>query len=735
MKSLFFLIALLCAFSSVGQSRKYFRKAYQTVYGNYVGVYPLEEKDTLETSHLTFVYNENNKLEFIESRNALSGELIFSDFINALMIGFEYSDSSFLIVNYFYNWEGNLVSSSTTSEYLHDPQGRTTSIIEMSFDEEIGNEYIGTVQYVYNNGKLVALEPSGDFMYNELFTSSKRIDIKLNKLNLIAEEIIHYKYEEGEAVPEDNRFVYEYDDFGNFSCKKSYDQDSALMLSYDNSAYTKYSYDKNGYLTKMVLLDTKDKRTNYTSLEYMDDGTVLEYVFPCETSMVYDKNGRLLSEKYFLSDGQPAENSSGVHETDTKYDPTSGTVTTYYYNKNHQLVDYGSGYAGKSIQYDKKGRVIKELYIDVDGNLIQNEDGTVIVRTAYNDEEMSKTITFFNAQDQPMVDNSGAHKYLIVTDEYGYDVKTVYGIDDELLGYEQEYEYFVRSLYDADDISLISVSYYNYAKNPVTTSEGFFRKQLIYNENGVLERLDYLDENLNLVNAIFGDVSYAQIRYKFNENLSIIETAYYDAEGNRTIDENMISIYRTTYNQNDMVAQIDRYAADGNLLNKSMNYATVKYLYNSDGLIIEEAYFNEKGERWSDLSGISSYLSEFKNGQLIKTEWRNFEYKPTTNYDGVYQIENIYNEDGNIIETRYLNNKGKKMNSIQGVHRIVFSYSSKYDISVIEVFNKKGKHAEGDPLGVGFNFTKVIYQYDEEGYFYPIYYKLNGEEINYSDGY
>lgn len=75
------------------------------------------------------------------------------------------------------------------------------------------------------------------------------------------------------------------------------------------------------------------------------------------------------------------------------------------------------------------------------------------------------------------------------------------------------------------------------------------------------------------------------------------------------------------------------------------------------------------------------------------------------------------------------------MNSVQGAHRIVYSYASEYDVSVIEIFNKKGKHAEGDPLGVGFNFTKVIYQYDEEGYNYPIYYKLNGEEINYSDGY
>jgi hypothetical protein len=75
------------------------------------------------------------------------------------------------------------------------------------------------------------------------------------------------------------------------------------------------------------------------------------------------------------------------------------------------------------------------------------------------------------------------------------------------------------------------------------------------------------------------------------------------------------------------------------------------------------------------------------------------------------------------------------MNSVQGAHRIVYSYGSEYDVSVIEIFNKKGKHAEADPLGVGFNYIKVIYQYDEQGYSNVVYYNLNGEEFNYSDSY
>ena len=741
MKSLFFMIALLCAFSSVGQSRKYFRKAYQTVYGNYVGVYPLEEKDTLETSHLTFIYGINGKLESIESIDAHTGESVFSDYINAQKIGFEYTDSSFIIRNYYSSWDGTLVSSSQTVEYVHNPNGKMIRSIELNYDDELLTEYRGTVNFIYNGDQLVSLKPEGDFPYNNLFQSASQIDVKLYKNGLIAEEIVHHTIEpqyDGLLI-QDDRFVYEFDENGNYISRKSYDTDGNLIVSFDKCAYTKHSYDKYGYLAGLVMFDINNKRTNYSVTEYIDEEVYETFVYPCETVMVNDKYGNTLSTRYFMDNGQAGADRFEVHEIKSEYDYATGSVTTTNYNVKGDLISGGNSYAGKFVQRDKQGRIIKEYTFDADRKAIRKFDGTYIVCTTYDDEN-TITTSFFDQDNQPMEDNSGAHKYEYAQDEYGYNIYQVYALNDVYLGQEQSSDSYdgqnVRILYKEDGYTLVSISYFTYDNKIPTICPGlYFRKAFAYDDNGILEKISFLDTDLKLTNAVFGDVSYAEIRYKFNDNGNEIESAYFDAEGNSTIDENMISIYRTTYNQNDMVAQIDRYAADGNLLNKSMNYATVKYLYNSDGLIIEEAYYNEKGERWSDLSGISSYLSEFKNGQLIKTEWRNSEYKPTTNYDGVYQIENIYNEDGNIIETRYLNNKGKKMNSIQGVHRIVFSYSSKYDISVIEVFNKKGKHAEGDPLGVGFNFTKVIYQYDEEGYFYPIYYKLNGEEINYSDGY
>ena len=740
MKSLFFLLAFLCAFSSVGQSSKYFRKAYQTVYGDYVGVYPIEEKDILETNHLTFNYGINGKLESIESMDAHTRESVFSDYINAQKIGFEYTDSSFIIRNYYSSWDGSLVSSSQTVEYVQNPNGKTIRSIELNYDDELLTEYRGTVNYNYKGDQLVSLKLEGDFPYNNLYQSASQIDLKLYKNGLIAEEIVHHTIEpqyDGLLI-EDDRFVYEFDENGNFISKKSYDSKGIIINAFDNCAYTKYAYDKNGYVASSTMFDAMNKKTNYTSREYLEDGTFEEFIFPGETRFVTDNSGIVISEKYFFSDGKPAENINGVHEFKIEFDANTNTSTTSYFNAKNELVEGGEGYAGKSVQKDEKGREIKMFYFDAEKKVVPFDDGSMIIQSRYDDGIV--THSFFDAENNPMTDHSGAHRYQIEKDEYDIEFVRVFGLDNEYLGYDQKSDWeeglIVRTRYAEDDLTILSISYFTeYGKFKATSSEGYFCKSFSYNENGILEKITYLDEELKLVNANFGSVAYAEIRFKFNENQYEIESAYFDAEGNRAIDEAMISIYRTTYNDKDYIIQIDKYAADGNLLHKSMNYATVKYVYDNEGLVIEEAYFNENGQRWSDELGIASYLFEYQNGQLIKSQWRNADYKPAMNFDGIYQVVNNYGENGRLLETRYLNKKGKKMNSVQGAHRIVYSYGSEYDVSVIEIFNKKGKHAEADPLGVGFNYIKVIYQYDEQGYSNVVYYNLNGEEFNYSDSY
>lgn len=741
MKSLFLMIALMCAFSSFGQSKKYFRKAYQTVNGNYVGAYPLSEKDTFETNHLTFIYRNTGELESIEFRLAHTGECAYSESINAEKIGFEYTDSSFLIRNYVRSWVGSLVGSSQSFEFIHGGTGKTLRLIELNYDEELITEYRGIVNYIYKGEQLVSLKPEGDFPYNDRYQSAKQIDLKLYKNGLIAEEIVHRSIEpqyDGLRIEED-RFVYEYDENGNFISKKSFNSQGEIIRAFDNCAYTKYTYDKNGYVASATLYDIMDKKTNYTSREYLEDGTFEEFIFPGETQFVTDNNGNVISEKYFFSDGKPAENMNGVHEFKLEFDANTNTSTTCYFNAKNELVDGGEGYAGKSVQKDEKGREINVYYFDAEKKIVPFDDGSLIIQSSY-DANGIVTHSFFDAENNPMTDHSGAHRYQIEIDEYDIEFVRVFGLDNEYLGYDQKSDWeeglIVRTRYAEDDLTILSISCFTeYGKFKATSSEGYFCKSFSYNENGILEKITYLDEALKLVNANFGSVAYAEIRFKFNENLYEIESAYFDAEGNRAIDEAMISIYRTTYNDKDYIIQIDKYAADGNLLHKSMNYATVKYVYDNEGLVIEEAYFNENGERWSDELGIASYLFEYQNGQLITTQWRNADYKPAMNFDGVYQVVNNYSENGRLLETRYLNKKGKKMNSVQGAHRIVYSYASEYDVSVIEIFNKKGKHAEADPLGVGFNYTKVLYQYDEEGYSNVVYYNLNGEEFNYSDSY
>ena len=49
-------------------------------------------------------------------------------------------------------------------------------------------------------------------------------------------------------------------------------------------------------------------------------------------------------------------------------------------------------------------------------------------------DQNTTTTRYFDQEDKPMVDNSGAHKYVYARDEYGLGTYQVFGLNDVYLG-------------------------------------------------------------------------------------------------------------------------------------------------------------------------------------------------------------------------------------------------------------------------------------------------------------
>jgi hypothetical protein len=732
MKIVVSLLLLVLSFSANSQSKKYYRNVYQTVYGDYVGVYPIDSVQAHKTNHYVYSFDEENRVISIESFERISGYYLYSEVLSSIMLEFEYEDDSKFIFNRILDWGGETFRLEDYYEVMFEKNNVSQIIHKTSnTEDEYFNESI--LIFVYNSkNELVQLKMEGDSPFGYSYRGLRIVDVKLNNLNQVETETIHEILDQENSVEYDKR-VCSYDDKGNFITIKNYDINNNLKNSGYNVAYTVYSYDKNGYEAGKIMYGFNDERVDYTSTEYIyETEDTLFYVSPCETRSLYDVNGSLISIKTFNKSREPFEDEYGIHEIAYKADLNEGIYTEYYFNTKHQKVNGQMGFAGKENHKDDKGRMTYEKYVDSLDQPIRNSFGVFIVVDEYQDTEGIIIETYLDAQGKPMADYSGAYKYEKYIDQETSVYEKAFGIEGELIGEDEIYDYRIRSFYAQENGSLISTSYYDLDRKSIMSDQNFFQELNTYSDDSYLLSTEYFDTDKNPVNAYFGDLSFSKINYKRDEQGNEIEMAYFDMDGNHAVDEYMISKYKTAYNSMGGIVQIDRYNTEMELLNPTIDYATVKYQYDSNFSLSEQAYYNNKGELWQDEFGIAKYIFVNESNRVVKKAFFNALDKPTTEPQGAYQIATSYFDGDNINDIIYLNKKGKKMNNLEGCHRIHYSYSESGNISRISLFNKKGKPVMADPILSGVKFVFVEFVYDEEGYLLELNYFNDKGEVVYT---
>ena len=730
MKKILIFLILVVSFIANSQSKKYYRNVYQTIFGEYVGVYPIDSIQAHLSNHYVFNYDDKNRVISIESFERISGYNLYSEVLSAVMLEFEYEADSKLIFNRIIDWSGETFRSEDYYEVKYEGKSVSQIIHKTSnLEDEYFNESI--LAFVYDSkNELIQLQMEGDSPYEYDYRGLGIVDVKLNKLKQVETETIHEILDQEIAIQYEKR-EYTYDDYGNFITIKSYNQANELNNSGYNVAYTVYSYDKNGYETGKIMYGFENERVDYISTEYIyETEETLTYITPCETRSIYDSNGSLTSTKTYNKNGKTFEDEFGIHEIAYKADLNSGIYTEFYYNAKHQKVNGQMGFAGKEIHKDSKGRITYEKYLDSLDQPIINSFGVFIVVDEYQDEEGIITETYLDANGSPMSDNTGAYKYEKYIEQESSVYEKAYGIEGELLGEDEIYDFRIRYSYTAENSLLISTSHYDLDRKPILCEQNFYQELNTYSDDYYLLSTHYFDTELNPVNAYFNDLSYAKIEYKRDEVGNEIEMAYFDMDGNRAVDEYMISIYKTAYNSMGGIVQVDRYNTEMELLNPTIGYATVKYQYDSNFSLSEIAFYNHKGQLWQDELGIAKYTFVNENNQVIKKAFFNALNKPTADPQGAYQIATSYVEGDKINEIKYLNKKGKKMNNLEGCHRINYSYNELGNVSRISLFNKKGKPVMADPLFYGTKFVYVEFVYDEAGYLLELnYFNENGEIV------
>ena len=91
MKLIFFLFSLTFAFSSLSQTKKYFRSVYETIFTDFVGVYPITEAEIGKLNYYELSYNDENQLVSIAYFSKYENLSLYSDILRANRLEFEYN--------------------------------------------------------------------------------------------------------------------------------------------------------------------------------------------------------------------------------------------------------------------------------------------------------------------------------------------------------------------------------------------------------------------------------------------------------------------------------------------------------------------------------------------------------------------------------------------------------------------------------------------------------------------
>lgn len=168
-------------------------------------------------------------------------------------------------------------------------------------------------------------------------------------------------------------------------------------------------------------------------------------------------------------------------------------------------------------------------------------------------------------------------------------------------------------------------------------------------------------------------------------------------------DNNMIEFHR--YDVFGFCA-----SSSGNMLgNFGPKDCIDKFIYGSNGKLLEEQYYNDKNQLIEDLYSPAIVKYEYNsNGQLIKKSHFNHERKLMEDIMGLSYTTYTYDSNGNLTETNAYNLKGELSDAFYGASTIKKTYDNKNNMTERRLLKPDGSLAGFDMAGA----PKETYKYN-----------------------
>ena len=316
-----------------------------------------------------------------------------------------------------------------------------------------------------------------------------------------------------------------------------------------------------------------------------------------------------------------ALNRHGQRVRTTIYAPSepgsNGSRAAYVIGPNGSLSpEKGSCAAFVTYDYSSEGYVTQTHYYDQNGNPTPGKDGAFIKKIKYDQLGRKIESTSLWKDGRPMNDIDG-------------NAGTRYSYDDQG--------------------NLASIEYLDSAGNPAELKENkVFRVTNKYNDRGNL--VEKYSQRANGDPNIGGSCKIG--RYRVDERGNWAETYCFRQDGQ--LSESSFAVSKNKFDDDDQMVESAYFDRDGNPVPGPDGAFQSKLVYDLDGNVTEYAAYGTDARPIVNSEGFHKRISELKSGHEIRREFRDADGRLVAVDEGFAAVQKEYDAQGNEIGRTYL---------------------------------------------------------------------------------
>ena len=511
-----------------------------------------------------------------------------------------------------------------------------------------------------------------------------------------------------------------------------------------------------GYSEKIILIDSggnencmyKNKDNEIISLSGSDLPTIRKVLSDREEEIVSidkdenptnnnqgyaykyllkDDNGRTIKELIFDVDRNPAFDNVGDSGTAWEYNDEENEVTTISLGADGTPHNNNNGFTYQRVKRDAKGRELKVVRLDKDGNLVCDGNGDYGVLREYDDQSNIITTILLGA-DGKMHNNNGIAYKVETLDKQGRTIKEFFYDIDRNPAFDNVGDSGTAWEYNDEENEVTTISL-GADGTPHNNNNGFAYLKVRRDAKGRELKVIRLDINICPIPDSNGDYGLLKEYDDINNEITTISLGT-DGKPHNNLSKFAYKIETKDYLQRTIRELI--FDADHNPAYDSVGDSGTLYVYNDEENEVTIISLGVNGEPHNNNQGYA-YKELYKDvlGRTIKELIFDVDHNPAFDNVGDSGTAWEYNDEENEVTTISLGVNGEPHNNNQG-----YAYKEIYKDSQNRTIKELIFDANHNPAFDSMSDSgKLHVYYDEENKETTISLGVDGKPHNNNQGY